>query len=61
MAVIHLGLGDQISLFEYLDEAYRQKVWRIIELTMPFDSLRLNRAGWIWCNESVWRIRGGTG
>lgn len=41
MAVIHLGLGDQISLFEYLDEAYRQKVWRIIELTMPFfDSLR---------------------
>ena len=41
MAVIHLGLGDQTSLFEYLEEAYRQRVWRIIEVTMPFfDSLR---------------------
>jgi tetratricopeptide (TPR) repeat protein len=41
MAVIHFGLGDQAPMFEYLEEAYRQRVWRIIELTMPFcDSLR---------------------
>jgi tetratricopeptide (TPR) repeat protein len=43
MAVIHLGLGDEISLFEWLEEAYLQRVWRIIELTMPiFDSLHSN-------------------
>ena len=41
MAVIYLGLGDRESLFECLEEAYRQRVWRIVEITMPiFDSLR---------------------
>lgn len=41
MAVIHWGLGDRESLFQWLEEAYRQRVWRIIELTMPFfDGLR---------------------
>ena len=41
MAVIHFGLGDLTSTFEWLEEAYRQRVWRIIELLMPFfDSLR---------------------
>jgi hypothetical protein len=29
------------SAFQWLEEAYRQRVWRIIELTLPmFDSLR---------------------
>ena len=36
MAVIHLGLGDQESVFEWLEEAFRQRVWRIIEIIMPF-------------------------
>jgi tetratricopeptide (TPR) repeat protein len=41
MAVIHLGLNDPTSVFEWLEEAYRQRVWRIIEIIMPFfDSLR---------------------
>lgn len=41
MAVIHLGLGDRNLSFEYLEKAYRQRVWRIIEVTMPFfESLR---------------------
>ena len=41
IAVIHAGLGDATSAFQWLEEAYRQRVWRIIELTLPmFDSLR---------------------
>jgi TolB-like protein/Flp pilus assembly protein TadD len=41
IAVIHAGLGDATSAFQWLEEAYQQRVWRIIELTLPmFDSLR---------------------
>jgi len=41
IAVIHLGLDDRTSGFQWLEEAYQQRVFRIIELTMPmFDSLR---------------------
>jgi tetratricopeptide (TPR) repeat protein len=41
LAVIHLGLGDLACMFEWLEEAYRQRVWRIIEIIMPFfDSQR---------------------
>jgi tetratricopeptide (TPR) repeat protein len=41
IAVVHLGLGDRTSGFQCLEEAYQQRVFRIIELTMPmFDSLR---------------------
>jgi TolB-like protein len=41
IAVIHIGLGDLTSGFEQLEEAYRQRVFRLVELTMPmFDSLR---------------------
>jgi len=41
LAVVHIGLGDLTSGFEHLEEAYRQHVFRIIELTMPmFDGLR---------------------
>jgi tetratricopeptide (TPR) repeat protein len=40
-AVIQIGLGDLTSAFEHLEEAYRQRVFRLIELTMPmFDNLR---------------------
>ena len=39
-AVVHVGLGDLTAGFAYLEEAYQQRVFRIIELTMPmFDSL----------------------
>jgi len=39
-AVVHVGLGDLTAGFGYLEEAYQQRVFRIIELTMPmFDSL----------------------
>ena len=41
LAVVHIGLGDLASGFEHLEEAYRQHVFRIIELQMPmFDHLR---------------------
>lgn len=41
IAVIHAGLGDRTAAFKCLLEAYEQRVFRIIELTMPiFDGLR---------------------
>jgi hypothetical protein len=41
IAVVHLGLGDLSSAFHWLEQAYRQRVFRIIELTLPmFDGLR---------------------
>jgi tetratricopeptide (TPR) repeat protein len=41
MAVVNLGLGDLNLGFQCLEEAYQQRVFRVIELTMPmFDSLR---------------------
>jgi TolB-like protein/Flp pilus assembly protein TadD len=41
LAVVYAGLGDLTSTFHWLEEAYQQRVFRIIELTMPmFDSLR---------------------
>jgi TolB-like protein/Flp pilus assembly protein TadD len=41
LAVVHAGLGDLTALFERLEEAYEQRVFRIIELTLPmFDGLR---------------------
>ena len=41
IAVIHAGLGELDTAFEYFEEAFRQRVFRIIELTLPmFDTLR---------------------
>jgi hypothetical protein len=41
LAVVHIGLGDLNEGFEQLENAYEQRVFRIIELTMPmFDPLR---------------------
>ncbi len=41
LAVVHVGLGKLDLAFEEFEEAYRQRVFRIIELTMPmFDDLR---------------------
>src|ERR1035438_2040921 len=41
IAVVYVGLGDLTSAFKCLEEAYQQRVFRIIELTMPmFDNLR---------------------
>ncbi|MGH7304648.1 MAG: tetratricopeptide repeat protein [Candidatus Rokuibacteriota bacterium] len=41
LAVVHAGLGDRTALFQRLEEAYEQRVFRIIELTLPmFDGLR---------------------
>jgi tetratricopeptide (TPR) repeat protein len=41
IAVVHAGLGDLTSTFQWLEEAYQQRVFRIIELTLPmFDNLR---------------------
>jgi tetratricopeptide (TPR) repeat protein len=41
IAVIHAGLGNRTEAFECLSDAYEQRVFRIIELTMPmFDGLR---------------------
>jgi len=41
ISVVHLGLDDRASTFKCLEEAYQQRVWRIIELRMPmFDNLR---------------------
>ncbi|MBV8570490.1 MAG: winged helix-turn-helix domain-containing protein [Acidobacteriaceae bacterium] len=43
IAVVYHGLGDLTSTFEWLEEAYRQRVFRLIELTLPmFDSLRFD-------------------
>jgi tetratricopeptide (TPR) repeat protein len=41
IAVVHVGLGDRNSAFRCLQEAYQERVFRIIELTLPmFDNLR---------------------
>jgi len=41
LGLVHLGLGDKDSGFQRLEEAYAQRVFRLIELTMPmFDSFR---------------------
>ena len=41
IAVVYAGLGDRISTFQWLEQAYQQRVFRIIELTWPmFDNLR---------------------
>lgn len=41
IAVVHGGLGDLEAAFACFEEGYRQRVFRIIELTLPmFDSLR---------------------
>jgi TolB-like protein len=41
IAVVYAGLGDLTSTFKRLEEAYQQRVFRIIELTLPmFDNLR---------------------
>lgn len=40
-AVVHAGLGDRDAAFHWLEEAYRQRVFRLVELTLPmFDHLR---------------------
>ncbi len=41
LAVVDVGLGDRASAFVRLEEAYQQRVFRIVELTLPmFDDLR---------------------
>jgi tetratricopeptide (TPR) repeat protein len=41
IAIVHAGLGDRDAAFECLENAYQQRVFRIIELTFPmFDDLR---------------------
>jgi TolB-like protein/lipoprotein NlpI len=41
LAIIQAGLGDLEETFRLLEEAYEQRVFRIIELTFPmFDNLR---------------------
>jgi tetratricopeptide (TPR) repeat protein len=41
IAVVYVGLGDLTSAFQWFEEAYQQRTWRTIELTMPmFDNLR---------------------
>ena len=41
IALVYLGLGDKTSAFRWLEEAYRQRVFRLIEMTMPmFDDMR---------------------
>ncbi len=46
VAVVYIGLGDLTQAFQWLEDAYRQRVFRIIELTLPmFDSLR---SDWRW-------------
>jgi TolB-like protein/DNA-binding winged helix-turn-helix (wHTH) protein/Flp pilus assembly protein TadD len=40
-AVVHTGLGDRDSAFQWLEQAYRERAMRIQELNSPmFDSLR---------------------
>lgn len=44
IAVVYSGLGDLDATFHWLEETYRQRVFRIIELTLPiFDFLRSDR------------------
>jgi len=41
IAIIHSGLGNVGATFEWLEKAYQERVFRIIELTLPmFDNLR---------------------
>lgn len=41
IAVVYAGLGDRNSAFRWFEEAYEQRVFRIIELVLPmFDNLR---------------------
>jgi TolB-like protein/Flp pilus assembly protein TadD len=41
IAVVYAGLGDLPSAFQWFDRAYEERVFRIIELTLPmFDDLR---------------------
>jgi TolB-like protein/Flp pilus assembly protein TadD len=41
LAAVSVGLGDLDAAFQCFEEAYRQRVFRLVELTMPmFDSLR---------------------
>lgn len=41
MAVVEVGLGELTAAFEHFEEAYRQRVFRLVELTLPmFDNLR---------------------
>jgi TolB-like protein/Flp pilus assembly protein TadD len=41
IAVVYVGLGDRTLAFQWLEEAYQQRVFRIIELTLPmFDNVR---------------------
>jgi tetratricopeptide (TPR) repeat protein len=41
LAVLNFGLRDFTSGFKFLEDAYVQRVFRIVELTLPmFDSLR---------------------
>jgi tetratricopeptide (TPR) repeat protein len=44
VAVVHAGLGDNDSAFQWFEQAYEERVFRIIELTLPmFDNLRSDR------------------
>jgi tetratricopeptide (TPR) repeat protein len=41
LAVVCVGLADLDAAFQFFEEAFRQRVFRLVELTMPmFDSLR---------------------
>ena len=41
VALVYLGLGEKTLGFQWLEEAYSQRVFRLIELTMPmFDDIR---------------------
>ena len=43
VAVVHTGIGDRDSAFEWLEKAYQERTMRIQELPDPiFDSLRLD-------------------
>ena len=53
IAVVYFGLGELTPTFQWLEEAYQQRVWRILELTTPmFDSLRSDPR----CQDLVRRI-----
>ena len=64
IAVVQAGLGEVDATFEWLEEAYRQQVFRIIEITTPmFEGLRederweslVRRIG-LWENGSAIRM-----
>ena len=41
LAIMHSGLGEPDAVFECLEDAFRQRVFRLVELTLPmFDNLR---------------------